>query len=46
MRVRARAVFAEALGDAHRWLDELTRHTDQTTATIAAREARPNVRSA
>ena len=40
MRVRARAVFAEALGDAHRWLDELTRHTDQTTATIAAREGK------
>jgi hypothetical protein len=40
MRVRARAVFVEALGDAHRWLDELTRNADQTTATIAAREGK------
>jgi len=38
MRVRDRAVFVEALGDAHRWLDELTRHPDDTTATIAIRE--------
>jgi site-specific DNA recombinase len=40
MRVRARAVFVEALGDAHRWLDELTRHPDRTTATIADREGK------
>jgi hypothetical protein len=40
MRVRARAVFVEALGDAHRWLDELMRHPDQTTATIAIREGK------
>jgi hypothetical protein len=30
MRVRARAAFVEALGNAHRWLDELT-HSDRTT---------------
>jgi site-specific DNA recombinase len=40
MRVRDRAIFVEALGDAHRWLDELTGHPDHTTATIAAREGK------
>jgi DNA invertase Pin-like site-specific DNA recombinase len=40
MRVRDRAVFVEALGDAHRWLDELTRNADHTAATIAAREGK------
>jgi site-specific DNA recombinase len=40
MRVRDRVVFVEALGDAHRWLDELTRHSDRTTATIAIREGK------
>jgi DNA invertase Pin-like site-specific DNA recombinase len=40
MRVRDRAVFAEALGDAHRWLDELTRHPDWTTTAIAIREGK------
>jgi site-specific DNA recombinase len=38
MRVRARAVFAESLRDAHRWLDELIRVPDQTISLIAARE--------
>lgn len=40
MRVRAGAVFVEALRDAHRWLDELMRHPDQTMATIAIREGK------
>jgi site-specific DNA recombinase len=38
MRVRARAVFAESLRNAHRWLDELIKDPDQTVAGIAARE--------
>ena len=38
MRVRARAVFAESLRNAHRWLDELIKDPDQTIAGIAARE--------
>jgi hypothetical protein len=40
MRVRARAAFVEALGNAHRWLDELT-HSDRTTLeALAAREGK------
>jgi site-specific DNA recombinase len=38
MRVRARAVFAESLRNAHRWLDELTRDPRQTIEVIATRE--------
>jgi hypothetical protein len=38
MRVRARAIFAESLRNAHRWLDELIKDPDQTVAGIAARE--------
>jgi site-specific DNA recombinase len=38
MRVRARAVFAESLRNAHGWLDELIKDPDQTVAGIAARE--------
>ncbi len=38
MRVRARAVFAESLRNAHRWLDELITDPDQTIETIAGRE--------
>jgi site-specific DNA recombinase len=38
MRVWARAVFAASLGNAHRWLDELIKDSDQTVAGIAARE--------
>lgn len=34
----ARAVFAEFLRNAHRWLDELIKDPDQTHAGIAARE--------
>ena len=40
MRVRARAVFLEALRDAHRWLDELTRDSDRTIESLAAREGK------
>jgi hypothetical protein len=38
MRVRARAVFAESLRNAHRGLDELINDPNQTVAGIAARE--------
>jgi hypothetical protein len=38
MRVRARAVFAESLRNAHRWVDELTMDPHQTIHVIAARE--------
>ena len=40
MRVRARAVFVEALGNAHRWLDELTHDAGQTIEKLAAREGK------
>jgi site-specific DNA recombinase len=40
MRVRDRAVFVKALGDAHRWLDELMHYPDQTTTSIAGREGK------
>jgi DNA invertase Pin-like site-specific DNA recombinase len=38
MRVRARAVFAESLRNAHRWLDELVTDPNQTIESIAASE--------
>jgi site-specific DNA recombinase len=38
MRVRARAVFAESLRNAHRWLVELVTDPSQTIESIAARE--------
>jgi site-specific DNA recombinase len=38
MRVLARAVFAESLRNAHRWLDELIKDPHQTIEAIAARE--------
>jgi site-specific DNA recombinase len=38
MRVQARAVFAESLRNAHRWLDELILDRGQTIESIAARE--------
>jgi site-specific DNA recombinase len=38
MRVRARAVFAESLRNAHRWLDELIADPHQTIEVIADRE--------
>jgi site-specific DNA recombinase len=40
MRVRARAVFAESLRNAHRWLDDLVMDPNQTIELIAAREAK------
>ena len=36
MRVRARAVFAESLRNAHRWLDDLVMDPNQTIELIAA----------
>jgi site-specific DNA recombinase len=38
MRVRARAVFAESLRNAHRWLNDLVTDPNQTIELIAARE--------
>jgi hypothetical protein len=38
MRVQARAVFAESLRHARRWLDELVRDRNQTIGSISARE--------
>jgi site-specific DNA recombinase len=40
MRVRARAVFLEALGNAHRWLDELMTDPHQSIELLAAREGK------
>jgi hypothetical protein len=40
MRVRARAVFAESLRNAHRWLDDLVMDPNQTIALITAREGK------
>jgi hypothetical protein len=38
MRVQARAVFAESLRNAHRWLDELVLDRGQTIESIAVHE--------
>jgi hypothetical protein len=38
MRTKPRALLIKALGDAHRWLDELTTNRVQTIEAIAARE--------
>ena len=38
MRVRARAVFAQSMRHAHRWLDELVSDPRRTIEAIAARE--------
>jgi site-specific DNA recombinase len=38
MRVKARAVFVEALGNAHRWLNELTHDANESIEKLAARE--------
>jgi site-specific DNA recombinase len=40
MRVRARAVFAVSLRNAHRWLDDLVMDHNQTIELIAAREGK------
>ena len=46
MRVRARAVFAESLRNAHRWLDELMRDPHQTIEVIAPASTGANAQSA
>ena len=38
MRTKPRALLIKALGDAHRWLDELTTNRDQTIEAIAIRD--------
>ena len=38
MRANARAILIEALGDAHRWLNELLSDPRQTLKTLASRE--------
>ncbi len=40
MRANARAILIEALGDAHRWLDELLCDPRQTLKTLASREGK------
>jgi hypothetical protein len=40
MRVRARAVFAESLRNAYRWLDDLVIDPNQTIELIPAREGK------
>jgi DNA invertase Pin-like site-specific DNA recombinase len=40
MTTKARAVLVDAVRDAHRWLDELTTNTNQTTEALAAREGK------
>jgi len=40
MRADARAILIEALGDAHRWLDELLSDPRQTLEPLASREGK------
>src|SRR5271165_2376663 len=40
MRANARAILVEALGTAHRWLDELLSVPRQTLETLASREGK------
>ena len=40
MRANARAIFVDALGDAHRWLDQLLSDPLQTLEALALREGR------
>ena len=40
MRANARAILIEALGNAHRWLDELLSDPRQTLETLASREGK------
>jgi site-specific DNA recombinase len=42
MRAYARAILIDALGDAHRWLDELLSEPLQTLASLALREGKTN----
>jgi site-specific DNA recombinase len=39
-RPRSRAILIEALGDAHRWLDELLSDPRQTLESLASREGK------
>ena len=40
MRANARAILLDALGDAHRWLDELLSDPTQTLESLALREGK------
>jgi site-specific DNA recombinase len=40
MRANARAIVIDALGDAHRWLDELLSDPSQTSESLAMREGK------
>ena len=40
MRTEARAILIDALRDAHRWLDDLTRSPNQTIEALAVREGK------
>jgi site-specific DNA recombinase len=40
MRANARAILVDALGDSHRWLDELLSDPDQTLESLALREGK------
>ncbi|HEY1863727.1 MAG TPA: hypothetical protein VGG77_08580 [Roseiarcus sp.] len=40
MRANARAVLVDALGDSHRWLDELLFDPDETLESLASREGK------
>jgi hypothetical protein len=40
MRANTRAILVGALGDSHRWLDELLSDPDETLESIALRESK------
>src|SRR5208283_1480183 len=40
MRANARAILIEALGNAHRWLEEIQSDPSQTLETLASREGK------
>ena len=40
MRTKARAILIDALRDAHRWLEDLTKDSDLTIELLAAREGK------
>ena len=40
MRANARAILVDALGDSHRWLDELLSDPDRTLESLALREGK------
>jgi site-specific DNA recombinase len=45
MRANARAILVDALGDAHRWLDEVLCDPTQTLGALALREGKTDLRS-